>query len=192
MKDRIPATVSLAAVRRRARPAVSSSGFTILELVMVLAIAMILLKISLPVINTSLHNMHLNSAASSLAGAIQSARYQAISTGCPININVSATPVNGMLTYQVATEPISGTPPACGASFVNGGLIPYSSSDISVSSATPSATLQLNPSGTVGTVGVSTPTNFTIALAQLNGAETKLVTVSGVGNVKITCPDCKQ
>ncbi len=202
MTDRLPSTVSLARVRRRVRLADSSSGFTILEIALVLAIAMIMLKISMPVFNTTMHSMHLSSAASSLAGAIQSARYQAISTGCPVTINVSAAPVNGELTYQLSSEQITGTPPACAATysyvcaatFSNVACpVPYSSSDVSVASTTPSATILLNPSGTVATTSaISTPANFTISLAQLQGTETKQVTVSGVGAVRITCPDCKQ
>ena len=154
-------------------------GFSLVELMVVVAIVVTVACISLPIINTTLTNMRLGSAASSLAGAIQTTRYQAISIGCPFTLSVM--PLSN--SYQVATEPVSGIPPACGTAYVNGGLIPFSSSDISVNS---SQTLVLNPSGTVTTVGSTLPASFTIILS--NGAATKTVKVSGVGNVKVTAP----
>jgi Tfp pilus assembly protein FimT len=159
------------------------------ELLVVLAIVGVVLAISLPNITRSISNAHLISAASSLAGAIQGARYQAISTGCPVNIAVATG------TYQLSAEQVTGTPPACGTAFVNTGgygttgstgPIPYASSEIVLST---NATLQLNPSGTVTLVGNSAPANFSLVLsiggATTNGAPIKTISVSGVGNVKV-------
>jgi Tfp pilus assembly protein FimT len=147
---------------------------------LVVAVVLVMLKISLPVINTSLSNMYLGSAASSLAGAIQSARFQAISAGCPVQIAVSST------TYQISAESITGSPPACNTTFANvGSSIQFASSQISQS---PSTTLQLNPSGTVTAVGGTIPTTFSLVLSQLKSTQTKTVNVSGMGYVKVTSP----
>jgi Tfp pilus assembly protein FimT len=160
-----------------------TAGFKLLELVIVLAVAVVVMSTAIPSINKMLNMMHLGSAASSLAGAIQAVRYQAISVGCPFTITINASPANS---YQVQTEPVTGTPPACSTSgYVNvGSAVTFANSDVTISSAT---TFALNPSGTVSTVGTPTvPASFSIVLA--HGSTTKTVKVTGVGNVQITSP----
>ena len=171
--------------RQIARGPGSSRGFSLIELMVVVAIVLVMLKISMPIVNSSMRAMHLGSAASSLAAGIQNARYQAISNGCPMSITVSTG------SYQLAAESITGTPPTCTTTFVNVpgdmGLIQYATSDISLTSGT--TTLYLNPNGTVTTVATGgVPTNFSLVLTPANGTATKTVNVSGVGNVKVTAP----
>lgn len=159
-----------------------AKGFSLVEVTLVVAVAAILMATAFPIMNTTMTSMHLGSAASSLAGAIQNTRYLAISVGCPYTLTV----VPSQNSYQLATEPISGTPPACGASFVNtGSPIPFASSDISTTFSTP---VLLNPSGTVTAVGSTVPTSFSIPLTSYHSAATKHVTVTGVGDVKVTAP----
>jgi type IV fimbrial biogenesis protein FimT len=155
-------------------------GFTMVEMAVVVAIACIMLAIALPIITTTLKTMHVTSAASSLSGAIQAARYQAISTGCPVQF----TTVPASNSYQLATEAISGTPPACASTYTNvGNPVPFASSDVTV----PSVTFLLNPGGTVTSTSVVTsPASFSMQV--LNGNTSKTVTVNGVGNVTITTP----
>ena len=157
------------------------AGFTMIELLVVVAIALIVFGFSIPIITTSLNNMHLGSAASSLSGAIQSTRYLAISVGCPYQFTV----VPASNSYQLATEAISGNPPACASTYTNvGSPVPFANSDVTVTATT---TFLLNPSGTVSTV--STPTvASSVCIVLAHGAITKTVTVSGVGNVKVTSP----
>jgi Tfp pilus assembly protein FimT len=189
--------LSTATVRQTAQPAYSNGGFTIIEILIVLAIAMIVMATALPTINNTLSNMHVSSSANSLVGAIQSARYQAISTGCPINFVVSTTPVASQaneLSYQLQTEfPLVGIPPTCGTLNTLSAvpMVPYANSDVTLVSATPGNVLTLNPSGTIGTggtattVGSSTPQNFSFVLSLANGSATRIVNVSGVGDVRI-------
>jgi prepilin-type N-terminal cleavage/methylation domain-containing protein len=169
-----------------ASPKVSAhraKGFSLIEVTVAVGIAVILMATAFPIMNTTMTSMHLGSAASSLAGAIQDTRYMAISLGCPYTLTV----LPSQNSYQLATEPISGTPPACGASFVNvGNPVPFASSDISTTFNTP---ILLNPSGTVAAVGSSTlPQSFSIPLTSYHSAATKHVTVTGVGDVKVTAP----
>ena len=65
-------------------PAASSRGFKLLELMIVVAISSVMTVVAIPIINTSISDMYLGSAATSLASEFSSARYQAISSGCPI------------------------------------------------------------------------------------------------------------
>jgi type IV fimbrial biogenesis protein FimT len=181
MTDKHTHSSPRAIARRTHQPTPSGCGFTLPELLVVLAIVGVILAISIPSITLSITNMHLGSAASSLAGAIQSARYQAISTGCPYNIAITS------VTYQLSAEAVTGNPPTCAATFSNVGVpVPYSSSEIVLST---NVTLQFNPSGTVTTVGSTVPTNFALVLSiggyTAHGAPTKTINVSGVGNVKV-------
>jgi Tfp pilus assembly protein FimT len=154
-----------------------------IELLVVVTIVMIVLGISLPIITTSLNNMHLGSAARSLSGAIQSTRYLAISVGCPYQFTV----LPASNSYQLATEAVSGNPPACASTYTNvGSPIPFANSDVTITATT---TFLLNPSGTVSAVATPTaPVYPAIGIVLAHGATTKTVMVTGVGNVKVTAP----
>jgi prepilin-type N-terminal cleavage/methylation domain-containing protein len=193
------------ALSRRVRS--RQGGFTIVEIMVVVAVACIILAIALPMISQTITSMHLSSASSSLSGAMVAARYQALSTGCSVQIVVSNQ------TYQVWAKTVTivaGNPPACSASYSNVSCnlvfsqaspcastsnISYATPDVTLASFTPtvspSQTLQFNSSGVVSgpTTGTTAPipTTFSIQLA-LNSATTKTVTVSGVGSVKTTAP----
>jgi prepilin-type N-terminal cleavage/methylation domain-containing protein len=185
MRDKHLRTLSPPGIRQVVRGSGSSGGFSLIELMVVVAIVLVMLKISMPIINSTMSAMHLGSAASSLAAGIQSARYQAISNGCPMSITASTG------SYQLAAESIAGTPPTCTTTFVNVpgdmGLVQYATSDISLTSGT--TTLYLNPNGTVTAIATGgVPTSFGLVLKPSNGTATKTVNVSGVGNVKVTAP----
>ncbi len=196
MTDKHPRTFPPATASRTAKAAASSRGFTMVELVIVLAVACIILAISLPTINRTITNMHLTSSATSLAGVIQSTRYQAISTGCPYEVTITA----ASRSYQIYTEKVVTSPtapPVCAttysyvcASNYSGAAcaIQFANSDVNVSFNPVSATstLVLNPSGTISTTSsITTPSTFTIVFSPSTGSQTKTVTVSGVGNVRI-------
>jgi prepilin-type N-terminal cleavage/methylation domain-containing protein len=180
------------------------AGFTIAELMMVVLIAGIITAVSIPYITTTVSNMYLGSAASSLSGEFASARYQAISSGCPVQVTVNSQ------SYQVAAQciigstspscPASGTAQTCSSSFYNycgGGyttsacLTPFAASQISVSTTSPTNVIYFNSNGVVSTTTAAlggVPTTFTVTLQQLIGGTTKTVKVSGVGYVKTTTP----
>ena len=152
-------------------------GKTFLELMLVVAIISVILKIAIPIYQNSVLSYRLVGAAASVAGGIQQTRFKSIQVGCPYTIAFTA----GSTTYQVQTEAISGTPPACAASFTNvGSAIPWTTgAGISLS---PSTTLQFNANGTVSA------TTGTLSFVLSSGNATRTVTVSGVGNVKVTSP----
>jgi Tfp pilus assembly protein FimT len=204
MRIKHPRTLLLATVRRASQPANSSGGFKILELILVVAISLVMLSIGLPKISTILSNMHLGSSANALASAIQSARFQAISTGCPVQLAVLYARQSGQQEYQLSAEVLTtSTPPTCAATYtsetsfnVAGGPTPFTTSDISVttvngvalSSSNPSVSMYFNANGTVSTTAGSAPTTFLLVLSPSNGGNTKTVNVSGVGYVKVTAP----
>jgi type II secretion system protein H len=172
-----------------------AAGFSIIEIMVVLAIGSLMVVVALPSIRNTMSNMHLGSAASALSAAVQSARYRAISNGCPVQLAVSAQ------SYQVLAQTLTATtPPTCSTTFtaqsyVTGGstVVPYTASEISLSSVNgtainsgnPTATLQFNPSGTVTPAGSAVPTSYLLVISQTTGSATKTVNVSGVGYVKV-------
>lgn len=154
-----------------------SAGFSLIEMLVSIAIILIMLAISLPFLTGNRRSYHLSQATTAATGAIQATRYQAIMTGCPYRITFTA----AKTTYRLQTQVLTGTPPACAAGWSNVGLAtPWAfSKDVSM---TPTTTLQFNPNGmVVATVGTTT-------FALSNGDTTNAITVSGVGNVKITNP----
>lgn len=112
-----------------------------------------------------------------MTGAIQSTRYQAVMDGWPYTIAFTASSNS----YQIASEPASGTPPTCATSFSNiGTAIPWSSTgDVTISANT---TLQFSPNGTV------TATTGALSFTLSNRVTTNTITVSGAGYVKVTSP----
>lgn len=149
-------------------------GFTLLELVVVVAIILVITAMALPFARNAIRAYRLNAAASAVSGVIQSTRYQAIMVGCPYTLSFTS----GSMTYQLAAQTITGTPPACSTSFSNvGSAIPWTTSaEIAIDQ---DVTLQFNPSGTVSATTGNMQFNLTL------GTMTKAFTVSGVGNVSI-------
>ena len=185
----------------------SNRGFKLLELMVVVAIAGIISAMALPSISMTLTNMHLYSSASTIAGIIQSTRYQALSSGCPFEVVL--TPSTN--SYQIETEQVitSGSaPPYCNTTTVaatgtaysyfcgnahssTACAIPFATSDVAFTVAvngtqTATPVLVLNPSGTVSnTSTVTSPATFTIVFAPAKGSQTHTVIISGVGHVTI-------
>jgi type IV fimbrial biogenesis protein FimT len=155
--------------RRATRQAVSrSEGFTLVELALTAAVVVVLVAIALPATMNTMRNLRLSAAATAAAGAISSARYQAIMHAYPFNITFNS----ANATYQVASQaPLS-------TNFTNlGAAVPLSGNgDVTLS---PTTTIQFNANGTVfATTGTL---SFTIS----DGLSTKTISVSGVGDVSV-------
>ena len=141
------------ASRARRRAAPRSNGYSLVEILITLAVVSTMVAMALPTTLNALRNYRLSAAVASASGAIAAARYQAIMHAYPYNITFNSTNA----TYQVASEP----PGA--ASFTNvGSAVPISGvGDVTINQTT---TLQFNANGTVSaTTGTM---NFTIS----NGA----------------------
>jgi len=81
-------------------------GFTLLELVFVILIVLVMTAMAAPLVNNTVSFFRLRGAVSSVTGAIQSTRYQAIFQGCPYQIVFTA----ATSTYQVQSQCPAGGP----------------------------------------------------------------------------------
>jgi len=157
----------------------AAAGFSMLEALIVIAIALVLAAITIPTARTAIASYQLDAAVDSAAGAIQAPRYQAIMHGYPYQVDFDSTKNQ----FQVSNK----VPPAAAFTAV-GTAVPISSSAVTmgVGTASPGSTghliLQLKPNGSVTTSsGQAMPAIFTISY---NGT-TKTLTVSNYGSVSI-------
>lgn len=77
-------------------------GFTLLEMVIVVAIGVVLTAVAIPVISSTWRNMRINAAVSQFSGAIVRARYRAIKDSQPYTF-VLTTPANTYVEKNTVT-----------------------------------------------------------------------------------------
>ena len=171
----------------------SNSGFSLIEMLIVIAIAMVLAGIAIPIFGNAMNSYRESAAVSAVTSAIQATRYQAIMHGYPYELVFTSTG----LTYQIFNE----VPPATSFSLVTPGVgsattpLPSAGGIVMTGlvgcTTTNSLTNCTTMTGTTitytfaanGTVTVSPG----IALIEIsNSVKYSLIAVSGVGNVTVT------
>ena len=93
------------------RSNVPSRGFTLLELCLIVAISIVTAAMAVPIFKSTLAVAKIQTAGSNASGAIQTARYKALSKGVPYQITFDKT--NG--TYTV----LKCAPSSCGNAIYN-------------------------------------------------------------------------
>jgi Tfp pilus assembly protein FimT len=134
---------------------------------------MILAAVAAPLLRNAMNFFNVRSAVSSVTGAIQSTRFQAIFHGCPYALAFS----KAAMTYQVSAQQPS--PTGCAAAFTNiGSAIPIANA--SSVTLNQDVTFQFRPGGlTQATVGAPT------LVLDCHGS-TETITVSTYGNITVT------
>jgi prepilin-type N-terminal cleavage/methylation domain-containing protein len=145
-----------------------SIGFTLVEMMVALAIGMTLTAIALPEIQSTVYSYRLRGAVSSATWAIQSTRYQALMGGYPYQVVLTSS--NGA--YQIQDLPTGAS------TYANvGSSVPLSGSPVTLSADT---TLNFKPNGSVtATTGAL---NFKLTYQGV----CQKVTVTNYGNVTVT------
>jgi type IV fimbrial biogenesis protein FimT len=155
-------------MNRRKTTRNASAGFTMMEMLITVAILMVLTAFGVPQMLSTIDTFKLNAAANAATWAIQSTRYQALMKGYPYQLTFST--ANN--TYQVTSEP-GGT-----ASFsAVGSAVSISSSPVVISA---NAQLQFKGNGSVSSILAGSQT-FTVSYKN----RTKTITVSNYGSVTV-------
>jgi Tfp pilus assembly protein FimT len=147
-----------------------NAGYSMIEMIMALAIGIILTAIAVPSVRTGMNNYRLNSAVAMAKWAIQTTRFQALEKGYIYQVVFSATNLN----YKLQYSQDGGTT----YTDVANSTTPLSAWPMTFSQDT---TIKFQPNGYVqATVGTN---SFTISYQ----STTATITVSNYGNVTTSC-----
>ena len=151
----------------------SERGFTIIELLVTMTVGVILATFAVPLLQNGMNFFRVRSAATSVSGAIQSTRFQAIFHGCPYGLAFNS----AAMTYQVSAQ-LPGAA-GCAAAFTNVGPALPIANAASVT-LNQNVTFQFRPGGlTQTTVGVPT------LILDCHGSK-ETIAVSTYGNITVT------
>jgi prepilin-type N-terminal cleavage/methylation domain-containing protein len=157
-----------------------SRGFTLLELVVVVAIGMLLAAMAVPAITNVSRVYAMRAAVSSLTGAISSSRFQAIFHGCASQVVIT----KATYSYQLQSEAPAFGGQACAAVFTNvGGPINLMGRGVALNS---DITLTFRPGGSVTSNPAAAPITLTLTYPGFVATvPTEVITVSNYGNVTV-------
>jgi prepilin-type N-terminal cleavage/methylation domain-containing protein len=167
-------------IRRSSKqyPIRAARGFTLIELVIVVAIAMVVMAMAVPGIRRVTQLYAMRAAVTSLTGAIQSARYNAIFHGCRYQLVFTA----ATKSYTVANMVPAAGGQTCNAVYsAPGPAIPIQGRGASLGA---NVTLQFLPSGFVQSVPAGAIA-MTVSYAG-SGLPNKQITVSNYGKITVT------
>jgi prepilin-type N-terminal cleavage/methylation domain-containing protein len=126
-------------------------GFSLIELVVVLAIILVCGAIAMPLVMNMTASMRMQGAVAAVKSGIQSTRYQAIYQGCPYQIVFTAATAS----YQVQGQPYSAAAGGCAAAMTNICRAAQATCPVAIAGAPPSValnadvTLLFKPGGSV-------------------------------------------
>ena len=157
------------------------AGFTIIEILVTITIALILTAMAIPLLQNVLTGYRLNGAVSSMSGIIQSTRYQAIFNGYPFQVVIDKT----AMTYQVTSDPNRA------GAFTNFCVPAAASCPVSLTGSSIPVAIGANTTITFSPGGSVTSTTAAGGLTQIvvtYKSKQETINVSSYGNVKVTTP----
>lgn len=147
------------------------SGYTILEMVLVVSIIVVLVTLAVPLLRDVTASFRFKGAVRAVTGAIQSTRYQAIYQGYSYAVVFDA----AAKTYQVQSKPIGA------AAFSNVGTPAVWSESAQQVTLNQNITLTFTPGGKV-TGAAACPCQMTLTYP---GKTPEVITVSAYGNINV-------
>jgi type II secretory pathway pseudopilin PulG len=159
----------------------AARGFTLLELVLVVAIGMIIAGMAVPVITNTLRVYKMRSATTSVTSAISSGRYQAIFHGCKTQIVFTA----ASYSYQLQSEQPAYGGQACLAAFANvGTALPLMGNGVAINQ---NVTFTFTPGGGVGSTPAMNPMQMILTYPGFTtSVPQETIQVSNYGNITVT------
>ena len=155
------------------------AGFTMIEVLIVMAIAIVLAGIAIPITTNAMNSYRQNAAVAATTSAISATRFLAIMRGYPYQLVFTSS----SMSYQVFNE----VPPASTFSLVTPSIgsattpLPAAGG---ISMTGTSFTYTFSANGTV----TSTASPAGTAMQIKNSVKSNTITVSGVGNVSVSSP----
>jgi cell division protein FtsL len=159
----------------------SARGFTVLELVIVVAIAMIMAAMATPIITNTLRVYKMRSGITSVTSAISSGRYQSIFHGCKTQIVFTASSYS----YQIQSEQPAIGGQAFLAAFANvGGVVPLMGKGVAINQ---NVTFTFSPGGGVTSTPAMNPMQMVLTYPGFTGTvPQETIQVSNYGNITVT------
>jgi prepilin-type N-terminal cleavage/methylation domain-containing protein len=166
-----------------------SQGFSLLEMVIVVAITLITAAVAIPMATSTIRFYQLQSGVTSMTGLVRATRFQAMSSGYPYQIVFTQSTGKYQIQQDTALTGnyVNLTTPG------NSGTMSGTSTNVTLGA---DLTLQFSPSGAVKyvtvTSGVTTAASCSnnagshCQIALTYGNNTKTITVTGFGNVTVT------
>jgi prepilin-type N-terminal cleavage/methylation domain-containing protein len=148
-------------------------GFTMIELVVVILIALIIMAAGIPAVSSAIGNYRLHSDVASATWAIQSTRYQALMEGYPFEVTFnSSTKVYQILSASTPGAPttfsnVGSSVPLSGSAMTMNQTVTYTFSPMGLVTASPATALSTSPMvitawGNTATIVVSNYGNITV------------------------------
>ncbi len=156
-------------------------GFTMMEMVIVAVIFMLMAAMAFPLVNNVTGYFRLRGAVSSITGAIQSARYQAIFQGCPYQLAFDS----AANTYQLQRQCPAGGAFANYCVPVGGGAscpVPLSGTGTPIT-LNANVTLTFSPGGRV--TSPQFPAGGITMVVSYGGKPPETISVSSYGSINV-------
>jgi prepilin-type N-terminal cleavage/methylation domain-containing protein len=159
----------------------AARGFTLLELVVVIAIAMILAGMAVPYISNTLRVYRMRGAVTSITSAISNARYQAIFHGCKTQIVFTAS----TYTYQISSEQPAYGGQACLTAYSPvTAVLPLMGQGMAINQT---VTMTFTPGGAVASTPVMNPISMVVTYPGFTTTvPQETIQVSNYGNITVT------
>lgn len=156
----------------------AAGGFTLIEMLVVMAVILIMCLMSFPLIKSTMAHYDLQSSVAAISGTINSTRYRAISEGVPYKLTLS----KSTRKYQLANSPDWDPTNPDSRPYSNvGTAVPFGQAPLEIGSDT---AIEFFPSGKVSFSASGNSITLKRPITDKKTA-TKTLTVTTYGSVKV-------